>query len=80
MIRILVADDHTLFREGLIALIDAAPQMQVVGEAGTGIEVMALALEQQPDVILMDIMMPELNGIQATRQILEKQPRTESSC
>jgi DNA-binding NarL/FixJ family response regulator len=76
MIRILVADDHTLFREGLIALIDAAPQMQVVGEAGTGFEVVALALEQQPDVILMDIMMPELNGIQATRHILEKQPGT----
>jgi DNA-binding NarL/FixJ family response regulator len=73
-IRILVVDDHALFREGLIALINAAPQMQVVGEAGTGTDAVALSLEQQPDVILMDIMMPELNGIQATRQILERQP------
>lgn len=73
-IRILVVDDHVLFREGLIGLIAAAPHMQVVGEAGTGTQAVALSLEHQPNVILMDIMMPELNGIQATRQILEQQP------
>ncbi|GAB4481642.1 MAG: response regulator transcription factor [Anaerolineae bacterium] len=76
MIRIVVVDDHTLFREGLIALIDAAPDMQVVGEAGMGVEAVELALEQHPDVILMDIMMPEMNGIQATRRILEAHPET----
>jgi DNA-binding NarL/FixJ family response regulator len=75
-IRILVVDDHALFREGLISLISAAPQMQVVGEAGTGVDAVGLASEQHPNVILMDIMMPELNGIQATRQILEQQPDT----
>ncbi len=76
MIRIVVVDDHTLFREGLIALIDAAPDMQVVGEAGTGADAVALTLEQGPDVILMDIMMPGLNGIQATRRVLEARPQT----
>lgn len=75
-IRVAIVDDHTLFREGLITLIDAAPDMQIVGDAGTGVEAVDLALEQRPDVILMDIMMPELNGIQATRQILEQQPET----
>lgn len=73
-IRLLVVDDHTLFREGLIALINATPLMQVVGEAGTGREAVMLAAEQHPDVILMDIMMPDHNGIQAARQILKEQP------
>jgi DNA-binding NarL/FixJ family response regulator len=76
MTRILVVDDHTLFREGLAALLEAAPGIQVVGEAGNGVEALALAQKQQPDVILMDIMMPELNGIQATRRILQVRPET----
>lgn len=76
MTTILVVDDHTLFREGLSALLEAAPGTQVVGEAGTGSEAIALALEHQPDVILMDIVMPELNGIQATRRILQERPET----
>lgn len=76
MTRILVVDDHTLFREGLAALLETAPGMQVVGEAGTGTEALALAQQQQPEVILMDIMMPEMNGIQATRRILQARPET----
>ena len=70
MIRILVVDDHKLFREGLIALLDAAPETEVVGEAGTGREALALVEELSPDVVLMDIMMPDMNGIEATRRIL----------
>lgn len=76
MTRILVVDDHTLFRAGLTALLAAAPDIEVVGEAGAGDEAVALALEQQPDVILMDIMMPGMNGIQATRRILHARPMT----
>jgi DNA-binding NarL/FixJ family response regulator len=76
MTRILVVDDHTLFREGLTALLVSAPDIEVVGEAGAGHEAVALALAQQPDVILMDIMMPEMNGIQATRRILHARPAT----
>jgi DNA-binding NarL/FixJ family response regulator len=76
MTRILVVDDHTLFREGLTALLSAVPSLEVVGEAGIGSEAIAMAHEYQPDVILMDIMMPEYNGIQATRQILHDLPGT----
>lgn len=75
MIRVAVIDDHTLFREGLTALLAAAPGVEVVGEGGSGVEAVRLAAEQLPDVMLMDIMMPDLNGIQATRRILEAQPR-----
>ena len=70
VIRILVVDDHTLFREGLIALLDVAPETEVVGEAGTGREALAKIEELSPDVVLMDIMMPDMNGIEATRRIL----------
>ncbi|MCC6453319.1 MAG: response regulator transcription factor [Caldilineaceae bacterium] len=76
MTRILVVDDHTLFREGLAALLESAPGIEVVGVAGSGGEAVAMALDQQPDVILMDIMMPEMNGIQATRRILQAHPAT----
>jgi DNA-binding NarL/FixJ family response regulator len=68
-IRVVVVDDHTLFREGLAALLGAAPDTEVVGEAGTGREAIAVVEESSPDVVLMDIMMPELNGIEATQRI-----------
>ena len=73
-IRILIADDHTLFRNGLLALLNSIPDAEVVGEAATGEEVIARAATLQPDVILMDIQMPGVNGIEATRRILHISP------
>ena len=72
--RLLVADDHTLFRDGLRALFDSLPDTEVVGEAATGAEAISLAEELQPDVVLMDIQMPDINGIEATRQIVQTSP------
>lgn len=74
IIRILVVDDHQLFREGLAALLNAAPQTTVIGEASTGMEAVAKAKALAPDVILMDIQMPEMNGVEATQRILSDHP------
>src|SRR5260370_1827897 len=71
---IMMADDHSLFRDGLRVLLESVPDMQVIGEATTGNEVMAQAHALQPDIILMDIKMPGLNGIEATRRILQTSP------
>ena len=73
-IRIVIADDHPLFRDGLHGLLDSHTDMKVVGEATTGDEVVDLAATLQPEVILMDIKMPGLNGIEATRKILSANP------
>jgi DNA-binding NarL/FixJ family response regulator len=73
-IRVLIADDHGVVREGLRAVLGSEADMEVVGEAATGKEVVERAAELRPDVILMDIQMPELNGIEATRLILSVNP------
>jgi DNA-binding NarL/FixJ family response regulator len=72
-IRILIADDHPVFRFGLRALLNAMPDTEVVGEVTTGEDAIALARTLRPDVILMDINMPGVNGIEATRRIREAQ-------
>ena len=69
-IRILIADDHPLFRAGLRALLESVPDTEVVGEATTGAEAVELTRTLRPDVVVMDINMPGLNGIEATRQIV----------
>ena len=73
-IRILIADDHSVVREGLRAVLGSESDMEVVGEAATGKEVVERAAELRPGVILMDIQMPDLNGIEATRRILRSNP------
>lgn len=75
-IRILLADDHTVVRDGLRALLEKQPDMCVVAEAADGRESIRLAEEQTPDVVIMDIAMPSLNGIEATRRILASNPET----
>jgi DNA-binding NarL/FixJ family response regulator len=75
-IRVLVADDHPVFRYGMRALLSSDPDTELVGEATDGQMTVARALELRPDVILMDFDMPEMNGIEATRRILETSPDT----
>jgi DNA-binding NarL/FixJ family response regulator len=69
-ISILIVDDHAVVREGLRGLLEKEPDMEVAGEAGNGLEAVKLARELNPDVIIMDINMPDMNGIEATRRIL----------
>ena len=76
-IRVLLADDHAIVREGLRALLIADPRIGVVGEAGNGREAVRLAAELDPDVLIMDISMPDLNGVEAVRMIAVKCPRTK---
>ena len=76
MIRILLADDHALVRQGFRMILAAQPDMEIVGEAGNGREAVELAEKLQPDVVVMDVAMPELNGIEATRRLAASAPRT----
>ena len=73
-IRILVADDHGVLRAGLVALLSAEPGMEVVGEADDENTAVSQAVEKRPDVVLMDVSMPESGGIQATRRIKKLAP------
>ncbi|MDZ7832568.1 MAG: response regulator transcription factor [Desulfobacterales bacterium] len=77
LIKILLADDHKITRDGLRALLEQQSNMNVVGEAENGREAVRLAMDLAPDVVVMDISMPELNGIEATRQIRGDLPETK---
>jgi DNA-binding NarL/FixJ family response regulator len=75
-IRVIIADDHPLFRDGLRAMFESEPDIELVGEAATGLEAVALAGRLKPDVALMDIKMPDLDGIEATRRVMAESPKT----
>ena len=73
-VRILVADDHEVMRMGIRNLLESVPNWEVSGEAGTGREAVDLALRSSPDIIIMDITMPEMNGFEAAAQIAQRRP------
>jgi DNA-binding NarL/FixJ family response regulator len=75
-IRILLADDHAVVRQGFKMILAEQPDMEIIGEAGNGREVVELAERLRPDVVVMDVAMPELNGIEATRRLRESMPHT----
>ena len=76
MVRILLADDHTVMRSGLRLLLERHEDFEVVGEASDGRQAVEIAAEQKPAVVVMDIAMPQLNGVEAARQIMSRQPDT----
>lgn len=75
-ITILLADDHSMVRQGFRRILESQPDMEIVGEAGNGREALEQAAKLAPDVVVMDVAMPELNGIEATRRLMETTPRT----
>ena len=76
-LRILVADDHAVVRRGVRAMLEAQPGWEVCGEAGTGREAVEQVKRLRPDIVVLDLSLPELNGLDATRQILKESPQTE---
>ena len=75
VIRILLADDHAILRQGLRLILSAHADLEVVGEAGNGNEAVELAGKLHPDIVVMDVAMPELNGIEATKRMIQAEPR-----
>ncbi len=75
-IRVLLADDHAVVRQGFRLILSHEPDMEIVGEAGNGREALALCGELKPDVVVMDVAMPELNGMEATRRLIASSPNT----
>lgn len=76
-LKILLADDHTIVRQGLKLILSAQPDLEVIGEAANGREAVELVQKLKPDVVLMDVAMPELNGIEATRRMMEVNSRVK---
>jgi two-component system, NarL family, response regulator NreC len=74
-LRILLADDHAVVRQGFRRILEAQPDMEIVGEAGNGREALEQAAKLSPDLVVMDVAMPELNGIEATRRLKDESPR-----
>jgi NarL family two-component system response regulator LiaR len=74
-IRVLIVDDHTIVRKGIKALLAEKSDIQVIGEADNGLDAIELSKELEPDVVLMDLLMPKMDGIDATRQITARQPK-----
>ena len=77
MITVLIADDHQVVRQGTRVLLEDSPDLEVVGEAGDGEEAVAKALELKPDVVLMDLSMPRMDGVEAIRALAEESPETK---
>lgn len=75
-VRVLVVDDHDLFREGLVAILSMSQEIDVVGQATSGGQALTLAEDLHPDVVLMDVTMPDMSGIEATRTIITRRPGT----
>lgn len=76
-LRILIVDDHAVVRRGVRALLESQPGWEVAAEATTGREAVEIARRLQPDIVIMDLSLPELNGLDATRQLLKESPRSE---
>jgi two-component system, NarL family, response regulator NreC len=75
MIKIILADDHQVVRKGLKALLSTDPEFEITGEAGDGLDTVKMVEELQPDVLVLDLMMPGINGLEVTRQLNKKNPR-----